>query len=80
MPSVSIIPPKPPTVPLLSVITAANTVADTIGFNVLQMPPKSTVAEVIANLPIPDHDALADKLEKYPETVRNTIGAVTPGA
>ena len=65
---------------LLSVITAANAVADTIGFNVLQMPPKSTVAEVIANLPIADHDALADKLEKYPETVRNTIGAVTPGA
>ena len=65
---------------MLSVITAANAVADTIGFNVLQIPPKSTVAEVIANLPIADHDALADKLENYPETIRNTIGAVTPGA
>ena len=64
---------------MISVITAANAVADTIGFNVLQIPPKSTVAEVIANLPIPDHDALANKLEEYPETVRNTIGAVTPG-
>ena len=65
---------------MISVITAANAVADTIGFNMLQIPPKSTVAEVIANLPIADHDALADKLEKYPETIRNTIGAVTPGA
>ena len=65
---------------MLSVITAANAVADTIGFNVLQIPPKSTVAEVIANLPIADHDALADKLENYSETIRNTIGAVTPGA
>ncbi len=64
---------------MLSVITAANAVADTIGFNVLQIPPKSTVAEVIANLPISDHEALADKLENYPETIRNTIGAVTPG-
>ena len=65
---------------MLSVITAANAVADTIGFNVLQIPPKATVAEVIANLPISDHAALADKLEKYPETIRNAIGAVTPGA
>ncbi len=64
---------------MLSIIAAASAVADTIGFNVLQMPPKLTVAEVIANLPIPDHATLADKLEKYPETIRNAIGAVTPG-
>ena len=25
-------------------------------------------------------DALADKLENYSERIRNTIGAVTPGA
>ena len=65
---------------MLSIIAAASAVADTIGFNVLQMPPKLTVAEVIANLPIPDHATLADKLEKYPETIRNAIGAVTPGS
>ncbi len=64
---------------MLSIIAAASAVADTIGFNVLQMPPKLTVAEVVANLPIPDHATLADKLEKYPETIRNAIGAVTPG-
>jgi HD-like signal output (HDOD) protein len=65
---------------LLSIVTAANAVADAIGFNVLDMPPKRTVAEITAGLPIESRDETVAKLERFAETVKITVSSVTPAA
>ena len=65
---------------LLSIVTAANSVADTIGFNVLEMPPKATVAEIVADLPIEDREEVVEELEGFEEKIRLALGAVTPSA
>ena len=65
---------------LLSIVTAANTIADAIGFNVLEMPPRTSVAEVVAGLPIEDSEELIEDLEGFEEKVRQALGAVTPSA
>ena len=63
---------------LLSIVTAANDVADAIGFNVLDIPPKSTVGEILADLPLDNREKVVEKLEGFDEEVRKAIGAVTP--
>ena len=63
---------------LLSIVTAANAVADAIGFNVLDMPPPRTVAEITAGLPFHDRDEAVAKLAGFAETVRATVSSVTP--
>jgi len=70
---------EPSDASLLSIVSAATVIADGIGFSVLQMPPKATVAEMIAKLPIPNNAALIEKLEQFEPHVRATLGAVTPG-
>ena len=65
---------------LLSIVTAANSIADTIGFNVLEMPPRSTVGEIVAGLPIKNREELIEKLEGFEEIIRSALGAVTPSA
>ena len=65
---------------LLSIVTAANSIADTIGFNVLEMPPRSTVGEIVARLPIENRDEVIADLEGFEEKVRLALGAVTPSA
>ena len=63
---------------LLSIVTAANTVADAVGFNVLDIPAKATVAEILADLPLNDREKVVEKLEDFGDEIRKAIGAVTP--
>ena len=63
---------------LLSIVTASNSVADAIGFNVLYMPAKATVAETLAGLPLDNRDEVVEKLEDFGDEIRKAIGAVTP--
>jgi putative nucleotidyltransferase with HDIG domain len=65
---------------LLSTVTAANSIADTIGFNVLDMPPKASVAEIVAELPLDDREDVIEELENFEEKIRSALGAVTPSA
>ena len=65
---------------LLSIVTAANSVADAIGFNVLEMPPKATVAEIVAGLPIEDREEVVEELEDFDGKIRLALGTVTPSA
>lgn len=65
---------------LLSIVTAANAVADALGFNVLDMPPKRTVAEITAGLPLEQRDETVARLERFAETVKVTVSSVTPAA
>ncbi len=65
---------------LLSIVTAANSIADTIGFNVLEMPPRSTVGEIVAGLPIKNRKKLIEEFEGFEEKIRLALGAVTPAA
>jgi putative nucleotidyltransferase with HDIG domain len=65
---------------LLSIVTAANAIADAIGFNVVRMPPKSDVSGIIAKLPMDDRDGMIAKLEAFPAEIKTTIGAVTPAS
>ena len=63
---------------LLSIITASNTVADAIGFNVLDMSAKATVDETLAGLPLDNREEVVEKLENFGDEVRKAIGSVTP--
>ena len=63
---------------LLSIVTAANSVADAIGFNVLHIPSKATVAEILAGLPLDNREKVIEKFEDFDDSVRAAIGAVTP--
>lgn len=63
---------------LLSIVTAANAVADAIGFNVLDMPPERTVAEIMAGLPLANREEAVAKLDGYAATVKVTVSSVTP--
>ena len=65
---------------LLSIVTAANSVADAIGFNVLDMPPKASVGEIVAGLPLDDRADVVEELEGFEDTIRTALGAVTPSA
>ena len=65
---------------MLSIVTAGNSIADTIGFNVLDMPPKATVAEIMAGLPMDDRENVIEELEGFEEKIRAALGAVTPSA
>lgn len=65
---------------LLSIVTAANSIADTVGFNVLEMPPRSTVGEIVAGLPMKHREELIEKLEGFEEKIRLALGAVSPSA
>jgi len=65
---------------LLSIVTAANAIADAIGFGVVRMPPQSAVSDILARLPIDDRDGMITKLEEFPAEIKTTIGAVTPAS
>lgn len=65
---------------LVSIVTAAHDVANRIGFHVLDVPPDKSVAELIARLPLPDKQAMAEKLENYADTIRTSLATFTPSA
>jgi putative nucleotidyltransferase with HDIG domain len=65
---------------LLSIVTAANAIADVIGFSAVPLPPKSSVADIVAKLPIDDRDGVIARLEEFPEAIRTALSAVTPAS
>ncbi len=65
---------------LVSIVTAAHQVANRIGFHVLDAPPEKSVAELIARLPLSDHQAMAEKLENFSDTIRTSLATITPAA
>ena len=65
---------------LVSIVTAAHHVANCIGFHVLDALPTKSVEEIIAKLPLPDHQATAERLEGLADSIRGTIAAISPAA
>jgi putative nucleotidyltransferase with HDIG domain len=63
---------------LVSIVTAAHQVANRIGFHVLDAPPEKSVAELIGRLPLSDHQAMAEKLETFGDTIRTSLATITP--
>jgi putative nucleotidyltransferase with HDIG domain len=63
---------------LVSIVTAAHHVANRIGFHVLDAPPEKSVGELIARLPLSDHQAMAEKLENFGDTIRASLATITP--
>jgi putative nucleotidyltransferase with HDIG domain len=71
---------EPADTSLLSIVTAAHDVANRIGFHVLDAPSPKSVAEIIARLPLPDPQAMAEKLEGFADSIRTSLATFTPGA
>ena len=65
---------------LLSTVTAANAIADVIGFNVLPMPAAATVEELISGLPIDNTEEAAKKITALADRIKTTVGAVSPSS
>jgi putative nucleotidyltransferase with HDIG domain len=63
---------------LASVVTAAHHVANRIGFHVLDASPDRPVAEIIAKLPLADHQATAARLEGFADSISQSIATITP--
>jgi putative nucleotidyltransferase with HDIG domain len=65
---------------LVSIVTAAHRVANRIGFSVHEARPAKPVSELISGLPLPDHQAMAEKLENFADTIRASLATITPAA
>jgi putative nucleotidyltransferase with HDIG domain len=63
---------------LTSIVAAAHNVANRIGFHVLDVPQEKSVGELIGRLPLPDHQATAEKLENFSDTIRASLATITP--
>jgi putative nucleotidyltransferase with HDIG domain len=63
---------------LVSIVTAADRVANCIGFHVQYAPPRESVSEFLGRLPLADPQAMTEKLENYADTIRASLAAITP--
>jgi HD-like signal output (HDOD) protein len=62
---------------LVSLVAASSAIADTLGYNVMQITSEKTIAEIIADLPIPDKEAAAKKLEDSRDRIQAVVGQVS---
>jgi putative nucleotidyltransferase with HDIG domain len=65
---------------LVSIVSAAHHIANRIGFHVLDVPPEKSIGELIGRLPLPNHQATAEKLENFADTIRAALATITPAA
>jgi putative nucleotidyltransferase with HDIG domain len=65
---------------LVSIVSAAHHIANRIGFHVLDVPPEKSIDELIGRLPLPNHQATAEKLENFAVTIRAALATITPAA
>jgi putative nucleotidyltransferase with HDIG domain len=63
---------------LVSIVTAADRVANRIGFSIHSTAPEESVSELIGRLPLADPQAMAEKLENFADTIRASLAAITP--
>ena len=65
---------------LLSLVKASSDIADALGYNVMQITSEDTIADIVADLPIPDKEEAVKKLGDFRDHIQATVGSVAPSA
>jgi len=63
---------------VVSIVAAANKLADVLGFNVLPMPNESTIEDALEGLPFPDPDKACERFENFEDEIRQAISSLSP--
>ncbi|MCB1019835.1 MAG: HDOD domain-containing protein, partial [Acidobacteria bacterium] len=61
-----------------SLATAADQIADALGFSALHMPPGHTIEETLASMPVADMETTIADLSSMEESIRTAISAISP--
>ena len=61
-----------------SLATAADQIADALGFSALHMPPSHTIEETLASMPVADMETTIADLSSMEESIRTAISAISP--
>ena len=64
---------------LLSIVTAANTLANVLGYDTFDLERTETIAEVIEGLPLKDRPQAVERIEGLRDTIHNALSAFAPG-
>ncbi|MEZ5366797.1 MAG: HDOD domain-containing protein [Bryobacterales bacterium] len=62
-----------------SLATAADRIADTLGFSALRMPARYTVEETLSRLPVADMETAITDLSSMEEAIGTAISTISPG-
>ena len=69
---------QPKDASLVSLVAAADSIADAIGFSALCMPAKRTIEETLAALPLSQPEAAAAEIAAMPGDIRRALSAISP--
>ena len=61
-------------------IKASSDIADALGYNVMQITSEDTIADIVADLPIPVKEEAVKKLGDFRDHIQATLGSVAPSA
>ncbi len=69
---------KPHDSSVVSIVAAANKLADVLGFNVLPMPNETTVEEALEGLPLPEPEKAYERFEHFEDEIRQAVSSLSP--